>query len=110
MKRFSILLLFLVSSLFAEEEILPDDPFTSSLVQTQTLLPTTVQSVSVLSGEWLCSIPDLSVQGPEPLVLGRTLSSDGSYSKKLGFQWDFNLPASLMIERTSHRLRARSHH
>ncbi len=102
-----LIFLCFVGTLIAEEEILPEDPFTSSLVSTQTLLPTTVHSISVLSGEWLYSIPDLSVQGPEPLVLSRTLSSDGSYSKKLAFQWDFNLPASLNIEREGHRVRAR---
>ena len=102
-----LVFLSLIASLIAEEEILPEDPFVSSLVSTQTLLPTTVHSVSVLSGEWLYSVPDLIIQGPEPLVLSRSLSSNGSYSKKLAFHWDFNLPSSLIIEREPHRLRAR---
>lgn len=91
-----------IFKLFAEEELPPDEPFVSSLVKTQSLLSTTVNSVSVISGEWLNSEMDFAVIGPEPLILSRGYSSNRTYSKKLGFNWDFNRPHSLMIEEEGH--------
>jgi hypothetical protein len=87
-------------AIFAEEEIAtpPDEPFVSSLVKTQSLLSTTVDSVSTISGEWLHSETDFVVLGPEPLILNRQYAGDHSHNDKLGFNWDFNRPHKLIID------------
>ncbi len=89
---------FYFIALFAEEETLPPlEPFTSSLVETQSLLSTSVDSVSTISGEWLVSETDFVVLGPDPLVLNRHYSGDLSHSDKLGYNWDFNRPHKLIF-------------
>ena len=79
--------------LSADEE---GDPFTSSLVNKQNLLPTTVQSISVMTGEWLESEIDFIVPGHDPLVLTRSYAADYSLGK-LGYNWEFNRPNDLII-------------
>ena len=59
-----------VSWLCAEDDhsLPPDQPFVSSLVKTQNLLNSLVDSVSTISGEWVHSETDFVVLGPEPLI------------------------------------------
>jgi hypothetical protein len=91
------------------------DPFVSSLTNTQTFLPTTIHSISAISGEWLESETDLVLQGAEPLSLTRCYSP-GYSSGKLGFNWEFNRPQSLVVHschyfsESKNTLRARLHH
>jgi hypothetical protein len=103
--------------LFAEEEInLPSaDPFVSSLVKTQNMISTIVDSVSVISGEWLHSETDFVILGPEPLILNRLYSGDHSHGETLGYNWDFNRPHRLIADAkengTKHfKVRARLNH
>lgn len=103
-------LFFAIAS--AEEDF---DPFASSLINTQNLLPTTIQSVSAISGEWLESETDFIVQGHDPLILTRSYSANYSHGK-LGYNWEFNRPHKLRIYnitplKSKHELlRARLHH
>lgn len=91
---------FSFSFLLADEEsfIPPDEPFVSSLVKTQNLLSTVINSVSAISGEWMHSETDFVVLGPEPLILNRCYTGDHSHSNKLGYNWDFNHPRKLIID------------
>ena len=84
------ILFTLISSLaWTFEEEIGEDYFNSSLIKTQSLLPTTINSISALSGEWLESETDFIVAGPEPVVLTRSYSL-GNREGHLGFNWDFN--------------------
>ena len=76
----------------------PDEPFVSSLVKTQSLLSTLVDSVSTISGEWIHSETDFIILGPEPLILNRNYCGDHAYSDRLGYNWDFNRPHKLIID------------
>ena len=91
---------FCFTSLFADEDqfVPPDEPFVSSLVKTQNLLSTMVDSVSAISGDWIQSETDFVILGPEPLILNRYYTGDHSHSDRLGYNWDFNRPHKLMID------------
>lgn len=99
-------LLWIVTSLlcfnflFAEEDknTSHDDTFTSSLVKTQNLLSTIINSVSAISGEWIQSETDFVVLGPEPILLNRYYGGDQAHSDQLGYNWDFNHPRKLVID------------
>ena len=97
---------YLFLSLKAEEERF--DPFSSSLANAQHLLPTTIQSVSVISGEWLESETDFIVKGPDPLVLSRSYSAD-YHAGRLGYNWEFNRPHSLIVEKSHDVERGKVH-
>lgn len=86
--------------LFAEEESFtpPEEPFTSSLVKTQNLLSTVIDSVSAISGEWIQSETDFVVLGPEPLILNRNYTGDHAHDDKLGYNWDFSRPHKLIVD------------
>lgn len=92
--------------LCAEEGTAPfEEWFTSSLDEQDTAIPTTVNHVSVISGEWVHSQTDLYVAGPEPIVLARGYSCEMQRDEQLGFRWKFHMP-SLIVQRDD-RLRAR---
>lgn len=93
---FSMLCFFHVVAETEETEI--QDHFKSSLISTQSLLSTTIDSVSTISGEWLNSEMDLIVNGPDPLVLTRFYLSNYTYSNRLGYNWEFNRPHDLTIK------------
>ncbi len=93
----------------------PEEPFLSSLVKTQNLLSTVVDSVSAISGEWMHCETDFVVLGPEPLILNRYYMGDHSHSSKLGYNWDFSRPHHLIIDMQEKKTRhakafARLHH
>jgi len=106
-----------LSPLVAHEDdlSLPDEPFVSSLVKTQNHLSTIVDSISVISGEWVQSETDFVVVGPEPLILNRCYTGDHAHDDRLGYNWDFNRPHKLVIDiqdkKTQHaKAVARLHH
>lgn len=114
--RISIYCLF-ATFLFADEEINlpPADPFVSSLVKTQNMLSSIVDSVSVISGEWLHSETDFVILGPEPLILNRLYSGDHSHGERMGYNWDFNRPHRLIADAKENgkkhfKIRARLNH
>lgn len=86
--------------LFAEEGGFtpPEEPFASSLVKTQNLLSTVVDSISAISGEWIHSETDFVVLGPEPLILNRNYTGDHAHNDKLGYNWDFSRPHKLIVD------------
>jgi hypothetical protein len=96
-KAFSFAILIVFNLLYGEEDTPERDPFNTSLVSTQSLLPAIVQSVSPISGEWLNFSTDLIVVGPEPLVLNRTYGPNFDKEGKLGNNWDFNREHPLNI-------------
>ena len=96
-----ILLTLLSSLAWAFEEEIGEDYFNSSLTNTQSLLPTTINSISTLSGEWLESETDFIVAGPEPVVLTRSYAA-GHSSNELGFNWEFNYLHKLIIKEFKH--------
>ncbi len=104
----TIALYFSLTVLIAEEENFtpPDEPFVSSLVKTQNLISTVVNSVSSISGEWIHSDTDMMVLGPEPLILNRCYIGDHAHDDRLGYNWDFNRPHKLIVstqdKRTQH--------
>ncbi len=98
MFRFAFLFLACLGTLFSEEESQADSVFESSLVKTQHLLSTFVNSVSAVSGDWMQSETDFVVLGPEPLILNRYYIGDHSLNKKLGYNWTFNHPRQLIID------------
>lgn len=104
----TMILLLTSTLLLANEDQFtpPDEPFESSLVKTQHLLSTAVDSVSTISGEWIQSETDFVVSGPEPLILNRCYSGDHAHDDRLGYNWDFNRPHKLIIdiedEKTQH--------
>lgn len=85
--------------LLAEDEgVLPSsDLFSSSLVKTQSLISTMVQSVSTVSGEWLHAQTDFVVMGPKPIILNRYYAGDQTHCKRLGYNWSFSHPQHLII-------------
>lgn len=92
------------------------DPFASSLINTQSLLPTSIQSVSVISGEWSESETDFIIPGHDPFILTRSYSA-GNIVGKLGFNWEFNRPNRLSVihlhdefNYKNESFRARLHH
>lgn len=97
MRLFTFIIFVMTCCLYGQEEVAESDPFTSSLVSTQSLLPTAVQSVSTISGEWLNFSTDLVVAGPEPIVLNRTYGSNGGNGSRLGSCWDFNREHPMLI-------------
>ncbi len=87
-------------SLFGEEkegDLAPPEPFATSLINMQSLLPTNVESVSTISGGWSTSETDFVVLGPEPLVLNRQYAGDQSHSVVMGYNWNFNRPQKLIV-------------
>ena len=78
----------------AEDE--PTDPFNSNLTDTQKLLPTSIHSVSAISGQWIQSETDFVIAGPAPIVLTRSFSSD-RLEGELGYNWSFNYLQDLVI-------------
>lgn len=91
---------FYLGFLFAEEEGFtpPEEPFASSLVKTQNLLSTVIDSVSAISGEWIHSETDFVILGPEPLILNRNYTGDHAHNSKLGYNWDFSRPHKLIVD------------
>jgi RHS repeat-associated protein len=91
---------FCFVSLWSHEESFtpPEEPFISSLVKTQNLLSTVVDSVSAISGEWMHSETDFVILGPEPLILNRYYTGDHAHSTKLGYNWDFSRPHRLIVD------------
>ena len=75
--------------LIAEEEksTHSDEMFNSSLVKTQNLLSTIINSVSAISGEWIQSETDFVLLGPEPILLNRYYAGDQAHSDQLGYNW-----------------------
>jgi len=88
-----------LATLSADEDIFipPDEPFASSLVKTQNLLSTVVDSVSAISGEWIQSETDFVILGPEPLILHRFYSNNCAYNDRLGYNWEFSRPRKLIL-------------
>ncbi len=94
-----VLFTLITSLAWTFEEGVGEDYFNSSLIKTQSLLPTTINSISALSGEWLDSETDFIVAGPEPVVLTRSYSLNNREGW-LGFNWDFDrLDFPLVIQR-----------
>lgn len=85
-----------------EEEFSFEHLFDTSLVNTSTILPTTVHSVSVISGAWLNTETDFALVGPEPLILNRSYSTEHLLHNQLGYHWCFNRPQRLVIEENTH--------
>lgn len=113
MQRYFFWILLSIScfnSLVAEEESeTHNEPFDSSLVKTQNLLSTVVNSVSAISGSWILSETDFIVLGPEPLILNRYYMGDHTHSDKLGYNWEFSRPHQLIIdlkEKKTHHAKA----
>ncbi|WP_195155534.1 DUF6531 domain-containing protein, partial [Candidatus Protochlamydia phocaeensis] len=101
MKRIWIFLLACLSffSLAAEEDNSEGDPFSSPQTQLHNALPLLVNdSVSVISGELLLSETDFVLSGPDSLVLTRHYST-GHLDKTMGYNWEFNRPGYMDIDR-----------
>ncbi len=85
-----------------EEDFSLEHLFDTSLVNTSTILPTTVHSISVISGAWLNTETDFALMGPEPLILNRSYSTEHLLHNQLGYHWCFNRPQRLVIEENTH--------
>ncbi|WP_162264046.1 RHS repeat-associated core domain-containing protein [Candidatus Protochlamydia naegleriophila] len=85
---------------FAEEDESPIDPFISPQIELATSLPTvTNQSVSVITGDWLVSVSDFTVAGPEPLVFQRCYSKEHLKNDHLAYHWNFIQPPTVYVDR-----------
>lgn len=110
----------LLSKLVAQVDETPEDySLSTSLADLENLLPTTVQSISVITGELTENEMDFAIAGPEPLTLNRCYSynhaplTDKS-DKKLetpppisnfncGHKWYFNRPSFLYLISTEQK-------
>lgn len=89
---FSILFLFvffLSYALKSEENFNIEEPFTSSLVNTESLISTLIDgSISAITGEYVNTQIDFLLQGPESLDFRRLYSAG---------KWHFNRPSFLKL-------------